>query len=289
MWNDEKFRAFSDDAKLAFMFVLTHPHMTSVGAMRATIAGLAAELGWPSERLSEAFREPFAKGVLKLDPKACFLCLPNFVKHNPPESPNVIKGWVNAFDSIPECALKYQLYQELKGLAKGLGEAFRKAFDSLPEALAKGMPNQEQEQEQDTIGTAPAVRESKPVGGDDTPAALFGDVTEKPARKEPDSAHHRLRDYWCKRWEEKYGQPYPWGGYGGKNDGALKTLRSKLDNDEGRTIAAINTYLAMTADWCSGHPLQTIISDGVLPKVLAANKPKVRTVESFEKQPYCPG
>ena len=35
VWNDEKFVSFSDDGKLAFLFVLTHPSMTAIGAMRA--------------------------------------------------------------------------------------------------------------------------------------------------------------------------------------------------------------------------------------------------------------
>jgi hypothetical protein len=45
IWNDAKFRALLDDAKFVFMLLLTHPHMTALGAMRATLAGSAAELG----------------------------------------------------------------------------------------------------------------------------------------------------------------------------------------------------------------------------------------------------
>ena len=37
IWNDEKFRELSDSAKLLFLFLLTHPHMTPLGAMRATV------------------------------------------------------------------------------------------------------------------------------------------------------------------------------------------------------------------------------------------------------------
>jgi hypothetical protein len=37
LWNDTKFRALSDNGKLAFIFTLTHPGMTMIGAMRATI------------------------------------------------------------------------------------------------------------------------------------------------------------------------------------------------------------------------------------------------------------
>jgi len=106
IWNDEKFRNLSDNGKLVFLFLLTHPHMTALGAMRATLAGLAAELGWTMERLSKAFQEASEKGIAKVDPAACGVFLPNFVKHNPPESPNVIKAWASSYENIPECNLK---------------------------------------------------------------------------------------------------------------------------------------------------------------------------------------
>ncbi len=63
IWNDEKFRGMSDDGQMVFLFLLTHPHMTSLGAMRATIPGLAAEKGWTTERLSEGFREGCSRGI----------------------------------------------------------------------------------------------------------------------------------------------------------------------------------------------------------------------------------
>lgn len=148
MWNDEKFRALSDDGKLVFIFVMTHPGMTALGAMRTSLPGLAAELGWLPERLSEAFAEGLAKGLLEHDERASCVALPNFVKYNLPESPNVVKAWVNSLDLIPECELKDKTIQRAKGFALGLSEGFRKA---LPEAFSKSMPKtmayQEQEQE----------------------------------------------------------------------------------------------------------------------------------------------
>ena len=56
IWNDAKFRDLSDNAKLVFFMLLTHPNMTALGAMRATVAGLAEEMGWEPEAFREAFR-----------------------------------------------------------------------------------------------------------------------------------------------------------------------------------------------------------------------------------------
>ncbi|RTL48875.1 MAG: hypothetical protein EKK46_15120 [Rhodocyclaceae bacterium] len=155
IWNDEKFRAMSDNGKLAFLFLLTHPHMTALGAMRATIAGLAEELGWGTEAFREAFAEALLKGMAEHDPKACLIALPNFIRYNSPESPNVVKAWVGALDLLPECMLKNRTITRAKAFAEALPEAFAKA---LPEAFAKGMPyqEQEQEQEQEKTTTSPA-------------------------------------------------------------------------------------------------------------------------------------
>ncbi len=102
IWNDRKFSSFSDDGQLVFLFILTHPSMTSLGAMRATVAGLAAEKGWDENRFRKAFAEALTKGLLKADEKACFIAAPNFLKYNRPESPNVIKSWLKAADLLPE-------------------------------------------------------------------------------------------------------------------------------------------------------------------------------------------
>lgn len=146
IWNDEKFRSLSDDAKLVFFMLLTHPNMTALGAMRATVGGLAEEMGWGLERFREAFREALSKGMAEHDQKACLVMLPKFLKYNPPESPNVVKAWADSLDLLPECGLKTRVITESVAFLKGKSKAFQEA---LPEAFAKTMPNQEQEQEQD--------------------------------------------------------------------------------------------------------------------------------------------
>lgn len=144
IWNDEKFRGLSDRGKLVFFMLLTHPHMTSIGAMRASAEGLAAEMGWLPKAFREAFEEGFSKGMVKYDPEASFVWLPRFLKYNAPESPNVLKAWGSALDLLPECALKASAIQNVKDFAEGLTEAFQKA---LPEVFAKAMPNPEPEPE----------------------------------------------------------------------------------------------------------------------------------------------
>jgi len=148
LWNDEKFRSLPDLAKLLFLFLLTHPHMTSIGAMRCSCVGLAAELGWGEKVFREAFREVSGKGMAKVDEKASCLLLPNFLKYNRPESPNVVKSWLGCIDLIPECTLKTETVQRVKGFLESLSEDFVKALPKgFAEAFGKPSANSEQEQE----------------------------------------------------------------------------------------------------------------------------------------------
>lgn len=150
IWNDEKFCDFSDRGKLVFLMLLTHPNMTSLGAMRASVAGLAEEIGWDAKVFAKAFAESVACGSVMHDPKACLIYLPNFIRYNKPESPNVVKSWVKASLLLPECYLRGIALAKAKAYLEGLSEGFRQAFaEEFTKAYPPPLPNQEQEQEQE--------------------------------------------------------------------------------------------------------------------------------------------
>ncbi len=150
IWNDAKFRGLTDNGKLAFFMMLTHPNMTALGGMRTTLAGLAEELGWTAVAFRKAFAEIIGSGMAKHDEKACLLVLPNFLRYNVPESPNVIKAWTGSLDLLPECPLKEQLIGNAIAFVEGMSEAFAKALpEAFRQAKPKSMANQEQEQEQE--------------------------------------------------------------------------------------------------------------------------------------------
>lgn len=161
IWNDAKFSSLSDDGKLVFLMLLTHPSMTSLGGMRGTLTGLAAELEWLAERFGEGFQECSRKGMAEVDETAHLIALPNFLRYNPPENPNVVKAWVSAWDLLPECDLKGIVLTRAYDATRGRPDGFRKAFDEafgrpLPQPFANGMPNQEQEPEQEPDASLPS-------------------------------------------------------------------------------------------------------------------------------------
>jgi hypothetical protein len=145
IWNDAKFRALSDHGRLVTFLIITHPNMTSLGAMRATPAGLAQEIGWSPKAFQQAFGEVLAHGIAEHDPVAHLIALPNFIRYNAPQSPNVVKAWAGAVDLLPECALKTATLARARLFAASMPNAFRVAFDK---AFGKPMPNKEKEKEQ---------------------------------------------------------------------------------------------------------------------------------------------
>jgi hypothetical protein len=128
IWNDKKFRSLTDQGKLVFLLLLTHPGMTALGAMRGTPEGLAAEIHWKPEVFVEAFQKVLFQGMAKHDPEASLIVLPNFLRYNRPESPNVVKAWVGAVDLLPECDLKTEVITSARDIAEGMSDGFKQAF-----------------------------------------------------------------------------------------------------------------------------------------------------------------
>ena len=150
MWGDSRFCELSSpnpSGKYLWVFLLSGPPTSNIpGLFRAGEMALAEELEWSLEGFRQAFAELSSRGLVKADWKARVVWVPNAIKYNAPENPNVVKSWRTAWDEIPECALKAEAYERLKAFTEGLGEGFGKAF---AEGCAKGLANQEQEQEQE--------------------------------------------------------------------------------------------------------------------------------------------
>jgi len=127
IWNDAKFRELSNEAKLVIFFLLTHPTLTQLGALRGNLPGLAYELGMDLKAFEKAFREVLEQGIAKHD-ESLLIWFPNFLKYNQPESPNVIKSWRRGFEELPESGLKVEILISVKATVGALSKAFQQAF-----------------------------------------------------------------------------------------------------------------------------------------------------------------
>jgi hypothetical protein len=147
-----------------------------IGAFKASFESLAIEQRgneYLNKGFEKAFGEAFlealyelsSKGLIKYDPEAFLIYVPNFLRFNFPENPNVVKSWNSVLDSLPECDLtNYALAKSteiilnsqkdsfFKALPKEFVEAFEKGYGKgFQEDFGKGLAKQEQEQEQEHI------------------------------------------------------------------------------------------------------------------------------------------
>ena len=153
IWNDAKFLSLSIYGRMMFLFILTHPNMTSIGALRGTREGLARELastagsdedltGGTTEALTEAYAKGYdellGKAIVKEDKKSNFVYAKNFLKFNLPESPKVCVSFRSALEFLPECELlseamartaKIIVENQSANFAQALPKEFREAYE----------------------------------------------------------------------------------------------------------------------------------------------------------------
>lgn len=179
IWNDRKFRELDDNAKLAFLLLLTHPDTNQLGFIRSRSVSLAFDLGWHSDAMSNAIQTLCQKGMLMADEMAGLMFLPNFLKYNPPNGVNGAKSWTGLLDLLPECDLRDQALILLKPLIDGLPKGTREGIpedimNAIQDAIRNGSPQpsriQEQEQEQDINKDV-----SDETSSSDSPALLDGE------------------------------------------------------------------------------------------------------------------
>jgi len=100
------------------------------------------------------------------DFRARVIFIPNAIKYNKPQSPNVVKSWESHWDELPECELKNIAYEKIKAFLDNMGKAFAEAFEQATrKPSGKTNLNQEQDKEQeqerdktiDEVATSPNV------------------------------------------------------------------------------------------------------------------------------------
>ena len=129
IWADQKFRGLTDQGKLLFLYILTHPNQTCLGAMRATLDGLSAELGWEGGATRGATSALVENGMLVVDEFAHYVGAPHWFKYNPPERPlGLEKLWTGALDRVPECPAKIEQIVRAIECLDGLSEKMQTAI-----------------------------------------------------------------------------------------------------------------------------------------------------------------
>ncbi|PJA20842.1 MAG: hypothetical protein COX62_04015 [Deltaproteobacteria bacterium CG_4_10_14_0_2_um_filter_43_8] len=251
MWGDGKFRNLTlsgPNGQTLWFFLLTGPQTTRIpGLFSSGEAGFAETIGWPIEGFRKVFREVLTQGMVRVDWKARLVWVPKAIHYNRPENPNVIKGWKDTWDEMPECALKLEAWRELQSFIEGLGEGFLKAFEqSCLEPSLKTLPNQEQEQEQEQEFIPPSEGRTKSPNQKE-PSALAEVKQPESSRTETDptkSRTHPRLEIFADEYLMAKGQEYLVGNFK-EEGGAAKRTETKIP-DESLYRQAVRAYLACT-------------------------------------------
>jgi len=135
IWNDNEFLDLSVEAKIVYLFLLTHQNLTPFGAIKISKNAICDELRNGFERVSKGFDELLEKEFFRVDDRL-LVWFPNFLKYNNPENPNVLKSWAGYLDYLPQCDLKDDMIQHLIDFVNGLGKGFERVKQTVTETLS---------------------------------------------------------------------------------------------------------------------------------------------------------
>ncbi|MEM9597057.1 MAG: hypothetical protein AAGD06_22485 [Acidobacteriota bacterium] len=192
--NDPRFRDLSMTAGYLLFHIHTHPQMSSMGCMRHSPEGLAAELRRkaPMDAVLEAFRELIAAGYLVADVDASFIGLPDFFAWAPVSSPNLVKSWGDLLEHVPRCAAQADYFERVAGHVESLGDSYSAVLPEAFRAVSDAVPNAVQNAVSD------AVSDDVPNAvSDDVPDAVSNAVPNAvpdAAQSNPDTPCRTLRD-----------------------------------------------------------------------------------------------
>ncbi|MGE5610007.1 MAG: hypothetical protein ACM359_12190 [Bacillota bacterium] len=268
IYADQKFCQLSKpqpNGQSLWLYLLTGQHTTAIPGLSCVgEMALAEALEWDPKGFAKAFAELSEKGMAKADWKARVLWLPNAIRYNEPENPNVVLGWRSVAKEIPECPLKHEamisirrfLAEKRQSLAEAFDRAFPEPFaEPFAEPLAKSLAKQEQEQEQEYIpADAGTASETHP----DEPQKTVPTKASKP-RKEPTGDHAELIRHFVGGWKAKYGTEYV---MAAKDGVAASNLLKAAGGTLTRAVAIVDRFLGCDDPFIvkQRHPLPLLVN-----------------------------
>src|SRR5688572_6387715 len=123
MHNDERYRELSrpkPNGQSLWGYLLFGPRTVVIpGLLPVALETIAVDLRWPLPATRRVWEEIARHEMARADWLAPLIWLPNAPKHNPPQSPNVVRAWRRSFDDdLPPCDLKLQAEQFIQAFLK---------------------------------------------------------------------------------------------------------------------------------------------------------------------------
>ena len=110
MWGSRDFAQLDYTSQHLFIWLLTGPRTSNIpGVVMASGTEIQAALepnGWPVKRYAKRFAELSRNGMAYGIEGVSLTWLPGGIRWNPPHNQNMVKGWFDQWQLIPECSIK---------------------------------------------------------------------------------------------------------------------------------------------------------------------------------------
>jgi len=123
IWRDRRFRALTDNGKLAFLSIWAGPQSTSAGVMRLEDGYAALALEWPVERWRAAREELEARGLIMRDDDTDEVLLPGFFEVNRPANDKARVAVSKQIAAVESEALQSEALRAFEAIAPQKQEA----------------------------------------------------------------------------------------------------------------------------------------------------------------------
>lgn len=140
VWSDSKFIDLTNDGKLLFLYVLSCKHRNMVGIYPLPIPYGSYDLNWDNQRFKKGLQELLKQRLINYNFDTDIIFVKNFLKYNPLENPNQVKGAMKALDTIHLNGITPEFISDLQVLDK---EFLNPLIKLLSKRLGKGLPKQE--------------------------------------------------------------------------------------------------------------------------------------------------
>ena len=185
MWKDIKFKKLSIESKLLFVYLLSCQHRNVLGLYNLPKYYIQGDILYPIERVTKGLDELSSNGFIRYDEGSETVLVKNFLKYNPLDNANQVKGAAKVLKTIPKTPLFYDLLDNIKSSDIKRSDELSKAINKYLKAngferVTKGLPEPMGEQEE--VEVEEEVKE---------------EVKEEVEEKELHSANAQdIYDYW---------------------------------------------------------------------------------------------
>lgn len=117
-WEDDRIKPLPMAEKMVAAYLLTSNHTNAIGCFKLPLAYVADDLGVEAKSLEPIFANLRGAHFIRWCERVPWLWIPNYLKHNPPETPNVWRRCVAEMKLLPvEISARAHIAEELFRIA----------------------------------------------------------------------------------------------------------------------------------------------------------------------------